>query len=414
MRLGVGVVAFALLAMFPARSEADEALGAREIRAALGAIERRCAADLPAAATAALTSINATLAQNGGAPIETQPTTDGVLNAFTSALATTPALTESELARTVVSAVAHDIDANVDTGYMEVRACNCQAGVGLELSTTPQGHTVVEPLPGTPAEQAGIRASDVLIAVDGADASGLSLSEVVRLLRGEPESTLALTIRRASSPEPLTFTMTRAIIRVRTVTSSAEDGIGYIKIRSFTELTGRDVETALRDIRRDVRHPRGYILDLRNNSGGLLDQVIEVADLFVDGGPVLTVRSARTCPAEEPEVYNARRGDDARGAPVIVLTNANTASGAEMLALALRERRGAQIVGEATLGIGQVTTVIPLSERAVMRLITGELASPSGRSIAGGLTPDVAVAGAIGDQDPALARARALVPLLPN
>lgn len=289
MRLGYGLLAVIFLIAFPANSEADE-LGAQEVRAALTGIEHRCAADLPTAIATALSSINTAARQQGVDPIKAQSTPQGVLDAFAQTLQAAPDLGEQALARTVVNSILYEVDAAVEEGYAERLACNCTAGVGLELRSSPPNHTIVEPLPGTPAEQAGLLANDILIAINGTDTAGLPLAQVVRLIRGEPGSTVAVTVRRAGETEPQTFNITRVIIRVRAVTWSVDDGVGYIRVRSFTEDTGRAVRDALRDIRRQVRAPHGYVLDLRNNSGGLLDQVIEVADLFLDGGAVVTVR----------------------------------------------------------------------------------------------------------------------------
>jgi carboxyl-terminal processing protease len=199
---------------------------------------------------------------------------------------------------------------------------------------------------------------------------------------------------------------------VRSVVSRVDDGIGYIEIRSFQENTAERVRQAIRDMRR--QSVRGYIIDLRNNSGGLLDQAIETADLFLDGGVVATVLSARRCPAGDPEVYNARSGDETRGAPLVVITNAQTASGAELVASALVDRQRAVTVGRRTFGMGEIQTVAPLGQRAGLRLVTGELSSPRVGRFAGGRAPTHETPEASPGNDPAMARARELLATPPD
>jgi carboxyl-terminal processing protease len=190
------------------------------------------------------------------------------------------------------------------------------------------------------------------------------------------------------------------------------DGVAVITIEAFSEHSARDVRNAIRAIRREARHPVGYVLDLRDNPGGPLDQVIEAIDTFVDGGSVLTVSPVSHCSQDEPQRYNARRGDETDGARILVLVNSNTASGAEIAAASLREIRHAILVGQPTLGNAKVHTVIPMNggRDGFLRLRTGTLSTPSGQSYDGtGIMPDVPIETRDAQTDPAMERALAML-----
>ncbi|HYD88475.1 MAG TPA: S41 family peptidase [Vitreimonas sp.] len=404
MRVLSGLIASVCVLLGPAPAVAQESVGAQEIAAAFDALERRCPAEVASAYALALAGISESAAEHGIQTPQTNTSEAGVLQAYDYVLSAAPSLNEAALARAAIDAIASALDGG-DSGYLDFRPCNCTAAVGLELTESTPHHTVVFPLAGTPAEAAGVLSGDKIIAIDGSDVTGASLSDVVRMLRGAPGSEVAVTVTR--DEERLTFEMRRAIITIRPVTWSLDDGIGVIAIKTFNERSADRVREAIRELRRS--EPRGYIIDLRGNSGGLLDQAIETADHFLNGGVVVNVLSARQCPEEEPQTYHARRGDETRGARLIILTDGQTASGAEVVAAALVERGRAETVGQRTFGIGSVSTVVPLSDRAGMRLITGELATPRGGVFTGGRAPLHETAARTPESDPAMDHARALL-----
>ena len=265
-------------------------------------------------------------------------------------------------------------------------------GLGIEVTSEDGVVRVVSPIDGTPAARAGIQAGDYLTAIDGQSIVGLTLNEAVQRMRGDAGSNIVVTVAREGT-DPFDVTLTREIINVRAVTSRVEGGdIGVIRISTFNERTGSMLQDAIRTIRRDTGgRLRGVIVDLRNNPGGLLDQAIEVSDAFLDGGEVVSTRGRQP---EDIQRYNARRGDDLAGVPVVVLVNGASASAAEIVAGALQDRNRALVVGTDSFGKGSVQTVIPLQggRDGALRLTTARYYTPSGRSIQGaGITPDMEV-----------------------
>jgi carboxyl-terminal processing protease len=404
------LLAIACLTICPSESRAQEQLGAREIVAALNAIERRCAADVSTAIGPAIQQIRELAAHHGAMDLANAATTQqGVLETYERALAAAPTIDEAELARAAIDGMVSGVDGVVEGGYVEFRPCNCTAGIGVELRASEPYHTVLYPLPGTPAERAGLMPGDRIAAIDGVDVAGMQLARIVRLFRGEPGTTVSVTISRDNPAESATYVITRVVIIVRTVTWSTQGDVGHIAIKYFGENTARRVREAIREIRQHIRAPRGYIIDLRNNSGGLLDQAIETADLFLEAGVVGSVLSAGECTLGETTTYHSRRGDVTRGLPLIVLTNGQTASGAELLLASLLDRGRAVSVGQRTFGVGSVATVIPISDRAGIRLITGEISSPAGGVLTGGRPPVFEVPEATQGTDPAVDRALELL-----
>jgi carboxyl-terminal processing protease len=266
-------------------------------------------------------------------------------------------------------------------------------GLGIEVTSEDGVVRVVSPIDGTPAARAGIQAGDYLTAIDGQSIVGLTLNEAVRRMRGESGSNITVTVAR-EGVDPFDVTLTREIINVRAVTARVEGGdIGVIRISTFNERTGDMLQDAIRQIKHDTAgHLRGVVLDLRNNPGGLLDQAIEVSDAFLDGGEVVSTRGRQP---EDVQRYNARRGDDLAGVPMVVLINGASASAAEIVAGALQDRNRALIVGVDSFGKGSVQTVIPLQggRDGALRLTTARYYTPAGRSIQGaGIRPDMEVA----------------------
>lgn len=266
-------------------------------------------------------------------------------------------------------------------------------GLGIEVTSEDGIVRVVSPIDDTPAARAGIQAGDYLTAIDGESIVGLTLNEAVRLMRGAAGTDITVTVAREGT-DPFDVTLTREIINVRAVTARIEGGdIGVIRVSTFNERTGDMLADAIRSVKRDTGgRLRGVIVDLRNNPGGLLDQAIEVSDAFLDGGEVVSTRGRQP---EDVQRYNARRGEDLGGVPVVVLINEASASAAEIVAGALQDRNRALVVGMDSFGKGSVQTVIPLQggRDGALRLTTARYYTPAGRSIQGaGITPDIEVA----------------------
>jgi carboxyl-terminal processing protease len=266
-------------------------------------------------------------------------------------------------------------------------------GLGIEVTSEDGIVRVVSPIDGTPAARAGVQAGDYLTAIDGESIVGLTLNDAVARMRGQAGTQITVTVAR-EGVDPFDVTLTREIINVRAVTARVEGGdIGVVRISTFNERTSAMLADAIRQVRRDAGpRLRGVVVDLRNNPGGLLDQAIEVSDAFLDGGEVVSTRGRQP---EDVQRYNARRGDDLAGVPVVVLINGASASAAEIVAGALQDRNRALVVGEDSFGKGSVQTVIPLQggRDGALRLTTARYYTPAGRSIQGaGITPDMEVA----------------------
>ncbi len=276
---------------------------------------------------------------------------------------------------------------------MQVQTRGEYGGLGIEVTTEDGVVRVVSPIDGTPAARAGIQAGDYLTAINGETIIGLTLNEAVRRMRGEAGTDITVTVAREGT-DPFDVTLTREVINVRAVTARVEGGdVGIIRVSTFNERTGDMLADAIRTVRRDAgARLRGVVVDLRNNPGGLLDQAIEVSDAFLDGGEVVSTRGRQ---ASDVQRYNARRGDDLAGVPVVVLINGASASAAEIVAGALQDRNRALIIGTTSFGKGSVQTVIPLQggRDGALRLTTARYYTPAGRSIQGaGIDPDVEVA----------------------
>jgi carboxyl-terminal processing protease len=275
---------------------------------------------------------------------------------------------------------------------MQVTTRGEYGGLGIEVTMEDGVVRVVSPIDETPAARAGIEAGDYLTAIDGESIVGLSLNDAVGRMRGQVGTAITLTIAREGA-EPFDVEITREIIQPRPVTARMEGDIGVIRISTFNERTSSALDEAIRTVKRDAGgRLRGVVIDLRNNPGGLLDQAIEVADSFLDGGEVVSTRGRQ---ASDVQRYNARRGDDLAGVPMAVLINGASASAAEIVAGALQDRNRALLVGVTSFGKGSVQTVIPLQggRDGALRLTTARYYTPSGRSIQGaGIDPDMEVA----------------------
>ncbi|MBN8819263.1 MAG: S41 family peptidase [Sphingomonas sp.] len=263
-------------------------------------------------------------------------------------------------------------------------------GLGLSVTLEDGVVKVIAPTDDTPAAKAGIKAGDFITHIDGKLIYGSSLDEAVDKMRGKPGTPVELTIVRSGRDEPFDVTLNRAIIDIKPVKWQVKGDVGVIKIVSFSANTGADVESAIRSIDKSLGHkPTGYIIDLRSNPGGLLDEAVSVSDAFLDKGEIVSQRG-RLRGDNRP--YYARPGDDAKGLPVIVLIDAGSASASEIVAGALQDHHRALIMGERSFGKGSVQTLLPLSQDTALRLTTARYYTPSGKSVQeGGIEPDILV-----------------------
>ncbi len=265
-------------------------------------------------------------------------------------------------------------------------------GLGLEVMQEDGLVRVVSPIDETPAARAGMMSGDVIIGIDDTPVKGLSLKEAVDKMRGPAKSTVRLKVLRGSAKEPREFTIVREIIKVLPVRSRVEAGdIGYIRITQFNQQTFDGVQKAIAKFRSDPGDKlKGYILDLRNNPGGLLTQSIEVVNAFVDHGEIVSTRGRS---ADQVQQYNARAGGDlSQGKPLVVLINGGSASASEIVSGALQDLKRATLIGTRSFGKGSVQTVLPLGDNGALKLTTARYYTPSGRSIqAKGIEPDIKV-----------------------
>ena len=263
-------------------------------------------------------------------------------------------------------------------------------GLGLTVSIEDGAVKVIAPTEDTPAWRAGIKAGDYITHINGELLYGLSLDEAVAKMKGDPGTSVKLTLVRPGRDKPIDVAVVRERIELRPVKWEIKDGVGYLNINTFTGNVGDQTKAALVAIDKATGgHPLGYVVDLRSNPGGLLDQAVDVADDFLDSGEIVSQRG-RT--KDDIERYYARPGDMAHGLPVVVLTDAGTASASEIVAGALQDHRRAIIMGEKSFGKGSVQTVVQTGPNSALRLTTARYYTPSGRSVqAGGIAPDIPV-----------------------
>jgi carboxyl-terminal processing protease len=273
---------------------------------------------------------------------------------------------------------------------MQVQTRGEFGGLGLEVSMENGMIKVVSPIADTPAARAGIKSGDLITALDRKQLQGLTLQEAVDKMRGPVHASITLTIVRKGVEKPFEVTMVRDVIHIKPVKYSAENDVGYIQITSFNEQTTGDLEEAVKHLKKEIGpNLKGYLLDLRNNPGGLLDQAISVSDDFLDEGAIVITKGRNL---EETQRTNARLGDITDGKKLVVLINGGSASASEIVAGALQDHRRATIVGTRSFGKGSVQTIIPLGPNGALRLTTARYYTPSGRSIqAKGIEPDAVV-----------------------
>jgi len=262
-------------------------------------------------------------------------------------------------------------------------------GLGIEVGMENGFVKVISPIDDTPAQKAGIKAGDLIIRLDDKPVKGMNLNDAVKMMRGEPGSEIVLTVVREGVEQPLKIKIVRDIIKVKSVKNRLlEDGYGYVRITSFQSKTGDNVIDAVNELKKggDLK---GLVLDLRNNPGGVLNAAVAVSDAFLNSGLVVYTDGR----IEDSKMkFNATGGDILKGAPIVVLINAGSASASEIVAGALQDHKRAIIMGEKTFGKGSVQTILPTSNGGAVKLTTARYYTPSGRSIqAEGITPDVPI-----------------------
>ena len=274
---------------------------------------------------------------------------------------------------------------------MQVQTRGEFGGLGIEVTMENGLIKVVSPIDDTPAFRAGLQPGDLITHLDGEAISGMSLADAVEKMRGPVGSDIKVTIRRGEASEPFDVAITRDTIKIQSVRYRQEGDVGYIRVTTFNEQTQTGLERAVERLQKEIGSDKltGYVLDLRNNPGGLLDQAISVSDTFLDKGEIVSTRGRKP---EDGQRYNAKSGDLAKGKPMVVLINGGSASASEIVAGALQDHHRAIVLGTQSFGKGSVQTIIPLPGHGAMRLTTARYYTPSGRSIqALGISPDIEV-----------------------
>ena len=306
---------------------------------------------------------------------------------------------ESKLIEAAINGMLSSLDPH--SSYMDAKAYRDMqvqtkgefGGLGIEVTEEDGLIKVVSPIDDTPAAKAGILSGDIIAAIDDESTQGLTLDQAVDKMRGAVNSAVRLKILRGAAKEVKEFKIVRDVIKVQSVRSHVEaDDIGYIRITQFTEQTADGLKSAMEKLRADVPADKfkGYILDLRNNPGGLLDQSIEVVNAFIDKGEIVSTRGRNP---DDAQRFNARPGGDLSGGkPLVVLINGGSASASEIVSGALQDHKRATLIGTRSFGKGSVQTIMPLGQDGALRLTTARYYTPSGRSIqAKGIDPDVEI-----------------------
>ena len=305
---------------------------------------------------------------------------------------------DEELIRAAINGMLTSLDPHSsylppsDFDQMKVQTRGEFGGLGIEV-TQDEGYVkVVSPIDDTPAFRAGIKSGDLITAVDGQSLLGMSLDEAVKVMRGPVGSEIILTIFRETIEEPYDVTIIRDTIKLVVVRHRLEGDTGYVRLSTFNDQTYKGLEKAVKSMIKEaggIKNINGFVLDLRNNPGGLLSQAIKVSDAFLDKGEIVSTRSKHK---GEGDRFNAMRGDITKGKPIVVMINGGSASASEIVAGALQDHRRAIILGTKSFGKGSVQTIMPLQGNGAIRLTTSRYYTPSGRSIqAVGVVPDVLV-----------------------
>jgi carboxyl-terminal processing protease len=262
-------------------------------------------------------------------------------------------------------------------------------GLGIEVGMEAGVVKVISPIDDTPASKAGLKAGDYIVKIEGTQVQGKTLTEAVELMRGPVGSSLEITVRRKGKKKAIIFNITREIIKVQSVKSKIlNDSVGYIRLTSFNENSSQQIKKAILKFNKN-KNLNSFILDLRNNPGGLLSQAIKISDFFLENGEIVSTKSRR---ASENRKWFAKKGDLIDGKSMIVLINYGSASASEIVAGALKDHKRAIIIGENSYGKGSVQSIIPLKNKGAIRLTISKYYLPSGKSISEiGITPDIEV-----------------------
>ena len=262
-------------------------------------------------------------------------------------------------------------------------------GLGIEVSMEAGVVKVISPIDDTPASKAGLKAGDYTVKINDTQVQGKSLSEAVDLMRGPVGSSIELTVRRRGEKKALTFNITREIIEIQSVKSELlEENIGYIRLTSFNENSSDQIEKQIKKLKKN-KNLNSFILDLRNNPGGLLNQAIRISDFFLENGEIVSTKSRKK---SDNRKWFAKKGDITDGKTLLVLINYGSASASEIVAGALKDHKRAIVVGENSYGKGSVQSIIPLKNRGAIRLTVAKYYLPSGKSISEvGVRPDIEV-----------------------
>ena len=264
-------------------------------------------------------------------------------------------------------------------------------GLGIEIGMESGVVKVISPIDDTPAAKAGIKAGDYIVKIGGEQVQGKSLLEAVKLMRGPVGSSIDLTVRRKNVKKPIEFKIVRKVIEIQSVSSKIlgnEKNLGYIRLKSFNENSDKQFLKSIKNLEKKSKI-KGYVLDLRNNPGGLLTQAINITDYFLDDGEIVSTKGRKIA---ETRKFFARKGDEVNGKPIVVIINNGSASASEIFAGALKDHKRAIILGESSYGKGSVQSIIPLKNGGGMRLTISKYYLPSGKSISEvGVTPDIFV-----------------------
>jgi len=260
-------------------------------------------------------------------------------------------------------------------------------GLGIEITMEAGLVKIITPIEGTPADKAGVLAGDYIVKIENKQVKGMTLLDAVKLMRGKVGTSIEITVRRPEVEDEIKFNITRAIIKIREVSAEVKNNIGYIRLRAFNEQSHNQLIKQLKKISNNKMD--GYILDLRNNPGGLLSQAIKITETFLDGGEIVSTRGRNK---NDIRIYNAKKGDKINNKPLIVLINQGSASASEIVSGALKDHKRAILLGEKSFGKGSVQSIIPLKNRGGLRLTTAKYYLPSGESIhEKGVEPDITV-----------------------
>lgn len=281
-----------------------------------------------------------------------------------------------------------------DYANMEVQTSGQFGGLGLEVTQTDGLLKVITPIDDTPGSRAGIKPGDIIVEIDGHSTEGLGLDDAVTKMRGPAGTQITLTLKRNGINAPVHVTLTREIIKIQDVKdrlfTTPAGKIGYIRLDSFDENADPHIRSAVLDLMKQAHGSiHGYILDMRDNPGGLLDQAVAVGDDFLNSGEIVSTHGRHS---QDDQVWYAQAGDITNAAPIVILTNSGTASAAEIVTAALQQNRRALVLGTKTFGKGSVQTIMPIDDDGALRLTTALYFTPSGKSIQGyGVSPDITV-----------------------